>query len=217
MFTNDYARIFVAATLKSRMTIFKTTELLNNLVEITEENIVVAQKKLIHLGKNQLSWSPNTDSWNITEVLAHLNKYASFYHHTFDEKISKTRFTESKDTFTPSPLGRSAWKSMKLGNAKNVKRKFKSPKGTNPQVDRDLITHREVDDFITNQNQLLAIIDAARGVSLRKVKIPISISRIVRLRLGDALMFVIYHNQRHVQQVLNVLNHPKFPKKENEG
>lgn len=217
MFTNDYARIFVALTLRIRMTIFNRIELLNNLTAITEENIAVAQKKMIHLGKNQLSWSPNAESWNITEVLAHLNKYAAFYHQTFEDKISKTRFTEVKETYVSSPLGRSAWKSMKLGNAKNIKRKFKSPKGTNPRVDQDLITGRDVEDFIKNQQQLLQIIQAAKSVSLRKVKIPISISRIVRLRLGDALMFVIYHNQRHIQQAINLLNHPKFPKKEHEG
>lgn len=199
------------------MTIYKTTELLNNLVSITEENITIAQKKMIHLGNNQLSWSPNLDSWNISEVLAHLNKYALFYHQTIEEKINKTRFTEPKETFTSSPLGRSAWKSMKLGNANNVKRKFKSPKGTNPRLDQDLITGNEVTDFIKNQQQLITLINAARGVGLRKVKIPISISRIVRLRLGDALMFVIYHNQRHIQQTLNILNHSKFPKKEHEG
>lgn len=217
MFTNDYARIFVEVTFTKRMTIFNRIELLNDLAAITEENITVAQKKMIHLGENQLNWSPSNDSWNITEVLAHLNKYAAFYHHTFEDKISKTRFTEVKETYVSSPLGRSAWKSMKLGNAKNIKRKFKSPKGTNPRIDHDLITGTEVDDLIKNQQQLLQIIEAAKSVSLRKVKIPISISRIVRLRLGDALMFVIYHNQRHIQQALNVLNHPKFPKKEHEG
>lgn len=199
------------------MTIFKTTELLNNLVAITEENIAVAQKKMIHLGNNQLNWSPGADNWSITEVLAHLNKYALFYHQTIEEKINKTRFTEPRETFVSSPLGRSAWKSMKLGNANNVKRKFKSPKGTNPSLYQDLISGNEVNDFMKNQLQLISIINAARGVGLRKVKIPISISRIVRLRLGDALMFVIYHNQRHIQQALNLLNHPKFPKKEHEG
>jgi uncharacterized damage-inducible protein DinB len=199
------------------MTIFNTNELLTNLGKITEENISVAQKKIIHLGLNQLNWSPNQESWNIAEVLAHLNKYASFYHATFEEKINKTRFREPKETFTSSPLGRSAWKSMKLGNAKNIKRRFKSPKGTNPRIDKELITGKETEKFIEQQEHLLKIIESARNVGLRKVKIPISISRIVRLRLGDALMFVIYHNQRHVQQIINLMNHPKFPKKEYEG
>ena len=106
---------------------------------------------------------------------------------------------------------------MKLGNAKNIKRRFKSPKGTNPRIDKALITGKETEKFIEQQEHLLKIIESARSVGLRKVKIPISISRIVRLRLGDALMFVIYHNQRHVQQIINLMNHPKFPKKEYEG
>lgn len=199
------------------MTIFRTVELLNNLVSITDENTTVIQKKMIHLGNNQLNWSPSADSWTIREVLAHLNKYALFYHCTIEERINKTRFREPKETFTSSPLGRSAWKSMKLGNANNVKRKFKSPKGTNPRLDQDLIKGNEVGDFIKNQEHLITLINASRSVGLRKVKIPISISRIVRLRLGDALMFVIYHNQRHIQQAINILNHPKFPRKEHEG
>jgi hypothetical protein len=50
-------------------------------------------------------------------------------------------------------------------------------------------------------------------VNLRKVKIPISISKIVRLKLGDALLFVVYHNERHMYQALSILSHAKFPKK----
>ena len=67
--------------------------------------------------------------------------------------------------------------------------------------------------FVDQQTELLDIIEKAQTVNMRRVKIPISISKIVRLRLGDALLFVAYHNQRHVQQVLNLKNNPNFPKK----
>jgi hypothetical protein len=59
---------------------------------------------------------------------------------------------------------------------------------------------------------LIHIFDLSSTVNIRKVKIPISISKIIRFRLGDALLYVVYHNQRHFQQALNILNHPKFPK-----
>jgi hypothetical protein len=48
---------------------------------------------------------------------------------------------------------------------------------------------------------------------LRRVKIPISISKIIRLRLGDALLFVTYHNERHFQQIANLMAMRDFPKK----
>jgi hypothetical protein len=74
-----------------------------------------------------------------------------------------------------------------------------------------------VANFIQHQKELIGIVQKAANVSLRKVRIPISISKLIRLRLGDALMFVIYHNERHVQQVLSVINHKQFPKNDSEA
>jgi hypothetical protein len=142
-----------------------------------------------------------------------MNEYAKFYHSTFLERIENTRFREPRQIFLSSPLGRSAWQSMKLGNAKNVKRKFKSPKTSNPTIDIALLTGNEISDFEKSQEELLMIFDKAEGVNLRKVKVPISISKIIRFRLGDALLFVSYHNERHVQQAMNVMAHAQFPKK----
>lgn len=188
-------------------------QLIQELKDITAANKQFAQKKLIHLNDTQKSWRPTADSWSLTEVLAHLNAFAAFYNKTFQHRIAKTKFTRTKEQFVSSPLGRSAWKSMKLGRAKNIKRKFKSPKNHNPTIDASLIKGDEVNEFIENQDEMIGILDLSETVNLKRVKIPISISRIVRLRLGDALMFVIYHNERHVQQAMNILAHPKFPKK----
>ncbi len=101
---------------------------------------------------------------------------------------------------------------MKLGNAKNLKRRFKSPKASNPRFSSNILTENSTDLFEQNLLELQLIIESAEKVNLRKVRIPISISQIIRLRLGDALLFVVYHNERHVQQALNTLNHPNFPK-----
>ena len=115
------------------------------------------------------------------------------------------------ENFLSSPLGRSAWKSLKLGNANNVKRKFKAPKGYNPRLDPALVSGKDLQQLESNFEELDKIIDASEKVNLRKVKIAISISKIIRLRLGDALLFVVYHDQRHMQQAMNVLSHPNFP------
>lgn len=190
-----------------------TEELIENLANITESNISLVQKKCLHLGENQLQWSPSRGSWSISEVLAHLNSYSSYYHKNFKERIAKTKFKSVKENFVSSPLGKSAWKSMKLGRANNIKRKFKAPKNYNPSNNPELLSKDPVNLFIEEQKDLLVILESSKGVNLKKVKIKISISKIVRLRLGDALMFVIYHNERHIQQIKNVLAHPNFPKK----
>ena len=188
-------------------------ELLQTVSDITLENIQYVEKFVTKLSEKQLTWNPNPGVWSIREVLAHLNAYAAYYHPTFMNKMEGTRFTESKEEFVSSPLGRSAWKSMKLGNARNIKRKFKAPKGYNPNTDPSLINGNEVATFLEGQRSLLEIVKQASDVNLKRVKIPISISKIVRLRLGDALLFISYHDERHMQQIINLRNHPNFPKK----
>jgi hypothetical protein len=110
-----------------------------------------------------------------------------------------------------SPLGRSAWKSMKLGNAQNIKRRFKSPRSYNPSFHPELVKGTDVGTFLTGQEELLQIFEKAKTINIRKAKIAISISKIVLLRFCYALLFVVYDNERHMQQALNLLQHSKFP------
>lgn len=188
-------------------------ELFNIVTTITEESLAYYDKRISKLSNDQLNWKPNPGTWSVHEVLAHLNSYASFYHPTFSKKISNTRFTNAKEAFLSSPLGRSAWKSMKLGRVNNIKRKFKAPKEHNPSHEPSLLNSDNLKLFKEGQEELLSIFEAAKNVNLRRVKIPISISKIVRLRLGDALLFVVYHNQRHMQQIKNLIENKNFPKK----
>ncbi|MFM7022373.1 MAG: hypothetical protein ACKOXB_05295 [Flavobacteriales bacterium] len=55
------------------------------------------------------------------------------------------------------------------------------------------------------QKQTLELLEAAGKVDLKKVKTSVSISKFIRLRLGDTFRFVIYHNQRHIAQAQKVL------------
>ncbi|MFN5634134.1 MAG: DinB family protein, partial [Flavobacteriia bacterium] len=75
-----------------------------------------------------------------------------------------------------------------------------------------LVNGQDIEGFEKDQLELLNILTQAEEVNLRKVKVPISISKIIRLRLGDALQFVIYHNERHMQQAINIIENKSFPK-----
>jgi hypothetical protein len=191
---------------------FHIDELLGDLTSITERNLQFIGRQLRGLSSAQMNWKKDNKTWSVNEILAHLNAYASYYNKTLALRISGTRHREKSEKFVSSPLGRSAWSSMKLGNAQNIKRTIRSPKMYNPSVNPTLLSGNELDTFEQGQLELLDIIKEASKVNLKKVKIPISISKIIRLRLGDALMFVVYHNERHVQQIKNVLMLPNFIK-----
>lgn len=190
-----------------------TSILFEEVIGITRENLDVLQKRFSHFSEQQRNWKPNPQVWSINEIFAHLNVFSRFYHIAFLNRIENTKFREPKENFISSPLGRSAWKSMKLGNAKNVKRKFNTQRAYNPLVDPSLVNGNDVVDFQASQEELLQIIEKAKTINVRKAKVQISFSKIIRLRFGDALLYVVYHNERHVHQALNLIQHPAFPKK----
>jgi len=190
-----------------------TQWVLDEVATITERNIQLLKQKFSGFSQQQLTWKPYDGAWSIAEIFAHLNEYSRFYHTVFHRRIDRTRFREPKEIFVSSPLGRSAWVSMKLGNAKNVKRRFNAPKAYNPNVNPSLVTGKDLETLLAGQNELIAILEKALGVNIRKVKVPIAISKIIRFRLGDALLFVAYHNERHFQQAINLTKMAQFPKK----
>lgn len=193
------------------MNTFRTHDLLSELESLTELCQNTIQQQVVPLSLTQLKWKKDDSSWSIVEVLAHLNVYAEYYHTRIARRVEITRFKEARETFVSSPLGKSAWSSMKLGNAKNVKRKLRSPRMYNPLFNPDIKTDDAIQTFLRHQSGLLEILKNVSKVNLRKVRIPISISKIIRLRLGDALLFVVYHNERHVQQILNIITNKNFP------
>jgi hypothetical protein len=190
----------------------KSTELLESLETITRANLSFVEEYVQPLNDKQLHWNSQPESWNIIQVLAHLNVFSTYYQRVFEEKIKYTVHKQPVDVFYSSPLGRSAWKSVKLGNLKNIKRKLRAPKLYNPSISKHLILGTEIEDFVHFQKMLLEQLEAAYNVNLRRVKIPISLTPFIKLRLGDALMFHVYHNERHIEQINKLIHHPNFPK-----
>ncbi len=188
-------------------------QLIDKLQTITAENILFVEKKIPHLSESQLNWRPHSSSWSLNEVFSHLNEYAAFYHVSFKKTIEKTRYRIPTLNFISSPLGAAAWKSMKLGKAKNIKRKYHAVKTYNPSLNPDLVKGNDWAIFLEGQKELIELMDNARSINLRKAKTALSVSKIIKFRLGDALSFVIYHDERHIQQVKNLLAHSNFPKK----
>jgi len=46
----------------------------------------------------------------------------------------------------------------------------------------------------------------AKAINLVKAKTPVSLTRLLKLRLGDTLRFLVYHIERHVLQAERISN-----------
>ena len=172
--------------------------LIDELLAVTQSNLKEAQG-FQNLSDRQLKWKPSDDRWNILECIEHLNRYGEFYIPEIQRQIQSSRFAKSSQ-FKSGFLGNYFVK-MILPNEKS--KKMKTFPSMNP-IDSDL-DRRVLDTFIEQQESLMELLAKARDTDLTKVKTSISISKWLRLRLGDTLRVVIYHNLRHILQAKNLV------------
>lgn len=187
--------------------------LISEVKRVAEQALQFGEKELKGLNSEQLNFQPSGGAWSIQQVLAHLNSFSSYYNKAFKERIESTRHDHPKEKYVSSPLGVAQIKSMKLGKMNNVRRKLKSPRMHNPAIHPVLEEGDQIQKFMDYQQEMLDIAEEASEVNLRRTKVPLAISNRIKLRLGDALVFVSYHVERHLQQIKNIKLDPKYPGK----
>lgn len=64
--------------------------------------------------------------------------------------------------------------------------------------------HEAINYFIERQTKLMEVITLAEQTNLGKIRIPLSMSKLITLKLGDTLRFVVNHTERHVEQAKKV-------------
>ncbi|HUC80169.1 MAG TPA: DinB family protein [Flavisolibacter sp.] len=191
---------------------FKTAGLLNSLTEDVKR-IREAAEFFAASERTKLAYSPDPGRWSVVQVLEHLNAYNRYYLPAMEKELSVT----SHDTnawFTSGYWGEKFTKMMKPANVYEVKNKIKTQKKM--AFPNSLNVETVLKEFIAGQDKLLQLLELAAGKDLEKIRIPISISKLVRLRLGDTFRFLIAHEQRHMVQARNVLKETgiatdKFP------
>jgi hypothetical protein len=135
------------------------------------------------------------NGWSIAECLAHLNSYAEFYQPRITKAIDKASPIEASGVFKHSFLGRYFITSM---DPDLSKKKFKAMKKHTPVKisNPDIV----VSTFIQHLENMLSILTKAKHKNLRKTSVPISISPLLKINPGDALVFLLTHNRRHLEQ-----------------
>ena len=170
-----------------------TENLINDLIEQTQLNIneAIAMQSL---STQKLNWKSSEISWSILECIAHLNKYGDFYLSEIKNRI-KMSHSKPSTQFKSGILGEYFAKSMAPKVKLNTMKTFRNMNPVNGELGPDCLAK-----FIDQQKEMLDLLDASRMINLRKVKTSISISKLIKLRLGDTFRVVIYHNDRHIAQ-----------------
>ncbi len=182
------------------METIQKVQLLNTLENRVESHLQQAIYQFQNMNERDLLRPALDGGWSIAQCLEHLNSYGHYYLPKIGEGLQKNHHLQPKNSFKSSWLGHYFIQMMEPNTGK---KKYKAFKGHIPAPELD--AYAVVADFIQQQETLLELLRKARSTDLNAVKIPISIARFIRLKLGDVLQFIIAHNERHIQQALRNL------------
>lgn len=171
------------------------------LAETVEAHLVRATEVFQNLSQAQLTKPPADGGWSVGQCLEHLNSYGHFYLPAVERVLHSVKISagSAQGTYRSGWLGTYFINMMKPENPK----KFKAFKDHIPAPELDGAA--VVAEFIEQQEQWLRLMAEITSVAQLNARVPISISPLVRLKLGDVLGFVTAHNARHIQQADRVL------------
>ncbi len=172
--------------------------LIEDLINRTKD-VLNEANLLLQLKTNQLNWKASENEWSILECIEHLNRYGDFYIPEITQRIAAAEQKGESLIFKSGLLGNYFAESMLPKEKLNKINTFKSMNPLGSNLDKSTL-----EKFIAQQKQMLDLLQKARKIDLNKIKTSISISKLIKLKLGDTFRVVIYHNQRHIVQAKRV-------------
>ena len=174
--------------------ILNTSQFVAELQEMVELHLHQAISIYQNSSEARLNSPSYKGGWSVAQCLSHLNTYGDFY---LPQLVTALKNQPGR----PVSLVKRGWLGNYLIKMMDPSRKttrYKAMKKHLPK--KEVNAHQIVADFIEQQEHLLKLLDLAGRSDLNRIRIPTSISRMVRLKLGDTLVFLIIHNERHIQQ-----------------
>jgi hypothetical protein len=176
----------------------KNDVLVNDLLERVQE--CTRKAKQFEIFKIEQLRFKEDGRWSILECLEHLNLYGDFYLVEIEKRILQNQHRHATK-FKSGLLGNYFANLMEV--KKDVKiRKMKSPKDKNPENTSLSVT--TISRFLKQQDQLVSLLNQCRTLDLTRIKTGISLTNLIKLRLGDTLRFYTYHLERHIKQASDV-------------
>lgn len=175
----------------------QASQFLQALTKDTKDSIQLVNKVFKPLSIDQLNWKASPEKWSILECLEHLNMYSRFYNE--QTKIAIQNLTKEKVAdFSHAWMGKKFLAMVDPKNTKPQKALAKFIPTTST------LSIKTLTEFLQHQEELLQLLTDAKEVNINKKKVPVEFLRLLKMKIGDALAFIVVHQQRHVQQALRV-------------
>ena len=144
---------------------------------------------------------PSPGKWSVIQVIEHLNSYDRYYLLAIERSMKNDK--PAREYFKPGWLGNYFTKLMKPTEDGRVVNKMQAPSGHRPPAHLDAFP--VITSFIEQQHYFLELLEKARTKDLGSIRVPISLAKFIRLKLGDTFGILVAHKQRHFVQIRNTI------------
>ena len=183
---------------------YHSEDLLNEL-EADVRQIIATATLLKMEDPGHLLQQPAMGKWSVIQVMEHLNSYGRYYLLEM-EKVMEHE-SHASPHFKPGWLGDYFTRLMRPTENGEIKHKMQAPRNHRPSKLLDAFP--VINTFMEQQHYLLNLLDKARGKNIGHLRVPVSIARFIKLKLGDTFRFFIAHEQRHFVQLAKGLEQVK--------
>ena len=152
----------------------------------------------------QLGWQPPEGGWSVAQVIEHLIITDTSYIEPLEALLARRQASPNYQRWRPSLIGGFLVRSQMPDSKQKVRTPSRWRPGPQPRA-------RGLEEYIALRERLAGLVARADGHDLRRTKLSSPASKLIRLNLGDAIMTLVVHTQRHLKQIQRIKAHPGFP------
>jgi hypothetical protein len=181
---------------------FKSDDLIDSLQNDVRQ-LAAAADSMKYMDKIKLAYPLTNGKWTAIQALEHLNMYNRYYLPLIEKAISEDKSGRSA-WFNSGTLGNYFVNSMKPADVFQVKNKMKTQKSYNPPA--ALNAEQVINEFSQHQQKLIQLMNLSRTRDMNAIRIPITVTKYIKFKLGDTFRFLVAHEQRHLVQARNAIH-----------
>lgn len=177
---------------------------------LNELELVVADSRASFgkMSAAQINWKPSEKDWSIAQCFEHVIVTNELYFPNIQKVIDGQHRNK---LFSKVPFGTDLIAfAMKNSLNPEQSRKMRTFKMFEPSVSD--VRETIIEDFATNQKNLMDLAAAARSLDVHRIKIAEPLSPALNLRLIDAFEILSMHSRRHFLQANRLVGAAGIPK-----
>jgi len=181
-------------------------QIIQEFITATTTNVERALKIFSSLSEKQLNWKPAPDVWSVGECISHLVNSNNLYLNKIEKILSLNTSSQEKDFYYKQSLfGKLIAKGVDPAYVRKSKT-FKVFFPDSSEINKDII-----DEYVVSSKRFIEIAGRMRKIDLKRIKLSSPVNKLIRLNLGDPLIIIPKHDERHLNQAERVMSQKEFP------